>query len=73
MHDHRHDLSTHRLLSRKEAANFLGLKESTLATWKSTKRQYLPVVKVGRLARYRMSDLLDYINNRMQDSNFPRD
>lgn len=43
------------LLSRKEAAEFLGVKEITLAVWKSTKRYDLPVVKVGRLVRYRQS------------------
>ena len=51
-----------RLLSRKEAAALLGVTAVTLAIWKSTKRHYLPVVKVGRLARYRYSDLLDFID-----------
>jgi len=53
-----------RLLSRKEAADFLGVKEVTLAVWKSTKRYHLPVIKVGRLVRYRYSDLLDFIERR---------
>lgn len=52
------------LLSRKEAAKLLGVKEITLAVWKSTKRYDLPVVKVGRLVRYRRSDLMDFINRR---------
>jgi len=54
----------YRLLSRKEAAEFLGIKEITLAIWKSTKRHQLPVVKVGRLVRYRLSDLHDFIERR---------
>jgi hypothetical protein len=52
------------LLTRKEAADFLGCKEITLATWKSTNRYNLPVVKVGRLAKYRHSDLLKFIDRR---------
>lgn len=55
------DLNTHRLLSRKEAAEFLGVKEITLAIWKSTKRHIIPTVKVGRLVKYRASDLLDFV------------
>lgn len=54
----------YRLLSRKEAAELLGIKEITLAIWKSTKRHQLPVVKVGRLVRYRLSDLHDFIERR---------
>ncbi|MBY0292734.1 MAG: helix-turn-helix domain-containing protein [Alphaproteobacteria bacterium] len=50
-----------RLLTRKEAAAFLGVKEITLALWKSTKRYNLPVVKVGSLAKYRYGDLLAFV------------
>lgn len=61
------------LLTRKEAAAFLRCKEITLATWKSTNRYNLPVVKVGRLAKYRYSDLLKFIDrrtvNRLDDMN----
>lgn len=52
------------LLTRKEAAAFLGCKEMTLALWKSTNRYKLPVVKVGGLAKYRYGDLLEFINRR---------
>ena len=58
------NLDYQRLLNRKEAAEFLGIKEMTLAIWQSTKRYGLPVVKVGRLVRYRRSDLLTFIENR---------
>jgi len=53
-----------RLLNRHEAAAFLGVKEDTLAVWLSTKKYDIPVVKVGRLVRYRFSDLLDFIDRR---------
>ena len=58
------DLSKHRLLSREEAAEFLGVKVITLAIWKSTRRYNIPVVKVGRLVRYRFGDLLDFVEAR---------
>lgn len=55
------NLNPNRLLSRKEAADFLGVKEVTLAIWKCTQRNDLPVVKVGRLAKYRYGDLLEFV------------
>ena len=54
----------HSLLSRKEAAEFLGVKEITLAVWQSTRRYNVPVVKVGRLVRYRFGDLLEFVQKR---------
>lgn len=50
------------LLTRKEAAEFLGVTEHTLAVWASTKRYDLPYIKVGRLVKYRYSDLLGFID-----------
>ncbi len=54
---------TDRLLTRADAANFLGLKPQTLAKWAMT-GEHLPYVKVGRMARYRLSDLQEYLNRR---------
>lgn len=45
------------MLSRKEAATYLGVAEGTLAVWKSTGRYKLPILKIGRLVRYRVADL----------------
>lgn len=45
------------LLTRRQAADYLGVKEQTLASWHSSGRYSLPVVKVGRSARYRIADL----------------
>lgn len=50
-----------RLLPRDEAAEYLGIKPQTLALWHSTGRYALPVVKVGRSVRYRLSDLEAFI------------
>ena len=54
------------LMSRKEAAAYLGLAEQTLAIWKTTGRYNLPVIKVGRLVKYRKSDLDRFITTRTQ-------
>lgn len=52
------------LLSRREAAQYLGISEQTLAIWKCTKRYNLPVVKIGRLVKYRKADLDTFVMNR---------
>ncbi len=52
------------LLSRKEAANLLGIKAGTLEVWASTRRYELPFVKVGRLVKYRLSDLQAFVEER---------
>jgi len=49
------------LLTRKQAAEYLGYKEITLAIWKSTKRYNLPYVKIGKNIRYRLSDLIEFV------------
>lgn len=40
-----------------DAAKYLGVSEQTLAIWRCTKRYPLPYIKIGRLVRYRLSDL----------------
>ena len=52
------------LLSREQAAAYLGIAAQTLAIWKSAGRYDLPVVKVGRLVRYKRSDLDAFIRRR---------
>ncbi len=56
------------LLNRKEAAEFLGLKTMTLASWKATKRYDLPVIKIGKLVRYRITDLVAFLERRTERS-----
>jgi excisionase family DNA binding protein len=46
-----------KLLTRQEAAEYLGVRPETLAVWYCTRRYKLPVVKVGRSVRYRLADL----------------
>jgi len=49
------------LWSRNEAAKYLGLAPNTLAVWSCTQRHNLPMVKIGRCAKYRKSDLDAFI------------
>ena len=49
------------LLSRREAARYLGVAEHTLAVWQTTKRYPLPMVKIGRLTKYLRRDLDAFI------------
>lgn len=53
-----------KLISRKEAADLLGTTEGTLAVWACNKRYNLPMVKVGRLVKYKLSDLEAFIERR---------
>jgi len=46
---------TDRLLNADEAAALLGLKASTLYQWSYERR--IPVVKIGRALRFKLSDL----------------
>jgi excisionase family DNA binding protein len=52
------------LISRDEAAQYLGVSPKTLATWACTKRYALPVVKLGRAVKYRVADLEKFIESR---------
>jgi len=54
----------HNLLNDSEAANFLKLAPGTLPVWRCTKRYKIPYIKVGRLVRYRRSDLEAWLESR---------
>lgn len=55
------------LLTRKEAASYLGIAEQTLAAWQCLGRYELPVVKVGSRVRYRRADLQRFLSTRASD------
>lgn len=55
------NLPAKKLLTRLEAAKYLGITEQTLAVWACTKRYDLAYVKVGRLVKYRLADLEAFI------------
>ena len=52
------------LLTRPEAAAYLGCKPQTLAIWAATGRYALPFLKVGRLVKYRRADLDAFLERR---------
>lgn len=55
-----------RLMPDEETAQMLGVTVGTLATWRSSKRYDLPFVRVGRLIRYRLSDVRQWIDTRTE-------
>jgi excisionase family DNA binding protein len=54
------------LLSRAEAAAYLGVAKQTLAIWACTKRYDLQYVKIGKLVKYRKIDLDQFIAKNLQ-------
>ena len=50
------------LLTPEQASEILKIKTDTLAIWRSTKRYDLRYVKVGRLVRYKLTDIEDFLN-----------
>ena len=49
------------LLNSAEAAQMLGVMPHTLEVWRSTGRHRLPYVKIGRLVRYQLEDISEFI------------
>lgn len=49
------------LLSTKDAAAYLALRPGTLATWRSQGRSPIPFVRIGRAVRYRIEDLVAFV------------
>lgn len=56
---------TTRLLTREEAAAYLGLKPQTLASWVVRRIAGPPFIKVGRSVRYRKSDLDKWLDSQV--------
>ena len=52
------------LLTREQAAEYLGIAPQTLAVWAVTGRYDLPMIKVGRCCRYRKADLDKFLDRR---------
>lgn len=53
------------LIDQVEAAQYLGLKPKTLAKDRCTREIGIPFVKIGRSARYRLSDLEKFVADRV--------
>ncbi len=52
------------LLSNDQAAEYIGVTPRTLEVWRCTKRHPIPYIKVGRLVKYRQSDLDAFLESR---------
>ena len=50
------------LMTPRDAAVYIGVKINTLAVWRMTNRYGLPFVKLGKVIRYRKSDLDEWID-----------
>ncbi len=53
------------LLTPEQAADFLGTTPGNLAVWRSKRRINLPYVKCGKNVRYRVEDLLAFVESRL--------
>ena len=54
----------HKLLSTKQASDFLGLNDKSLANSRYTDTgMQIPYIKLGNIVRYRLSDLQNYIED----------
>jgi hypothetical protein len=45
------------------AASFLNIKSQTLVNWRCTGRHHVPFVRIGRRIKYRVSDLLQFVED----------
>ena len=56
--------SSNLLFTPSEAATYIGVTENTLSVWRCVGRYAIPFIKVGRLVRYRVSDLDAWLESR---------
>jgi excisionase family DNA binding protein len=57
------------LVDPKEAARLLAISQRTLWKWTFEAQSALPYVRVGRLVRYSVGDLMRWIESRRQGGN----
>ena len=59
--------TTINLLSPQAVAELIGVRVETLATWRSTHRQGLPYIRIGRKIRYAEQAVLAWLASRTVD------
>lgn len=53
-----------KLLTTNQTAEYLGVGKETLSVWRATKRYNITYIKVGKLIKYRKSDLDRWLDER---------
>ena len=61
------DLHPDQLLDTKTTGQFLATQEATLVLWRTRKNVKLPYVKLGANVRYRVRDLIEFIESQTKD------
>lgn len=61
--------STKEYLNQDEAAELIGVSSETLCVWRCQKRYGLKYYKIGRLIRYKRSDVLAWMESRAVSAN----
>jgi excisionase family DNA binding protein len=56
------------ILTTEQAAKLLGVRPQTLMNWRSTRRQRVPFIRVGRAVRYRRADVEAWLTKRTEDA-----
>lgn len=62
------DFSPNRLLTPSAVSLVLGVTTGTLSVWRSTNRYALNYIKCGRLVKYRVEDVLNFLSERTVSS-----
>jgi len=55
------ELEKKRLISVSDASKYLGISKQTLNCWRYSGSNVIPFIKIGRLVKYRITDLDEFI------------
>lgn len=55
-------IDDHKLITSKEAAQYLGVCPSTLTKWRIKNRYNLPFIRIGKMCKYRLNDLAEFLS-----------
>lgn len=62
------EMIPNKLMSPKELSEYIGVKESSLAVWRTNKTYPLPYIKIGGLIRYRKDAVDKWIESRTKNT-----
>ena len=62
------EIKYNKLMSPKELSEYLGVKESSLAVWRTNKTYPLPYIKVGGLIRYNKDAVDKWLESRTKNT-----